>query len=66
MSTGTPHTGTYRGKKVLVRLHTGERFIDYFHERNKKMVFFKSGRKELRRDIKAFSIYKGAEHHANN
>lgn len=63
--TGTPHTATYRGKRVLVRLKSGERFVDHFHDRTKKMVFFKSGRRVLRGDIKSFSIYKGFDAHAN-
>lgn len=59
----TPHTGTHRGTRVLIRLKDGERIVDKFHERTKKYVMLESGRQLLRRDIKSFAIYKGMDHH---
>lgn len=52
----TPHTGTYRGKKVYVRLKSGESFIDAFHDRTQKWVYFRNKGKVRRSEIKAFAI----------
>lgn len=54
----TPHTATYRGKRVRVVLITGEVFIDQFWERNPKWVWFKNKGKVRRGSIKSFTIYK--------
>lgn len=54
----TPHTSTYKGKRVYVRLKNGERFVDKFKDKHGKKVIFET-REELSGDIKAFSIYRG-------
>jgi hypothetical protein len=53
----TPHTSTYKGKRVYVRLKTGERFVAKFMGRNGKKVIFDT-RTEISGDIKAFSIFR--------
>lgn len=53
----TPHTSTYKGKRVYVRLKSGERFVAKFIGRNGKKVIFDS-RTEISGDIKAFSIFR--------
>lgn len=53
-----PHTACYRGKRVRVKLKSGEVFLDRFHDRTKSVVFFQSGRKVLKGDIVSFSFYK--------
>jgi hypothetical protein len=58
----TPHTSCYRGKKVIVTLMDGERFVDRFKDRTDKWVFFISGRKERKIDIRAFAIYKPTQY----
>lgn len=53
----TPHTSTYKGKRVYVRLKNGERFVSKFMGRNGERVIF-DDRTELSGNIKAFSIYR--------
>lgn len=56
-----PHTACRRGKKVMVTMLDGERFLDHFWERTDKYVAFKSGRKVHRASIRAFVIYKPSQ-----
>lgn len=51
------HTGTYRGKKVLVILKTGERIVDHFYERTKTHVILRERGKIHKEKIRVFSIY---------
>lgn len=60
--TKTPHTGCHPGKKVIVTMMNGERFIDRFKDRTDRHVFFMSGRKERKVDIRAFAIYKPTQY----
>lgn len=53
----TPHTSTYKGKRVYVRLKNGERFVAKFMGRHGKEVVFDT-RTEIAGNIKAFSIYR--------
>lgn len=53
----TPHTSTYKGKRVYVRLKDGERFVAKFIGRNGQKVIFDT-RTEISGNIKAFSIYR--------
>ncbi len=54
-----PHTACYRGKRVRVKLKSGEVFVDKFHDRTKSFVVFQSGREVKKGDIVSFSFYKG-------
>ena len=53
----SPHTSTIRGKKVRVKLRSGEVFIDKFLERTKSYVFFEGRGKVMKGDIVSFSNY---------
>lgn len=53
----TPHTSTYKGKRVYVRLKSGERFIAKFMGRKGRFVIFDT-RVEPAGEIKAFAIYR--------
>lgn len=53
----TPHTSTYRGKRVYVRMKTGERFVAKFIERKGRFIVFDS-RMVDSGDVKAFAIYR--------
>ena len=55
----TPHTTTYRGKRVYVRLKNGERFVAKFIEKHGSKIVFDT-RIENVSDIKAFAIYRGS------
>lgn len=48
------HTATYRGKRVLVTLRSGEQFVDRFVERTPKKFVVFEGRKVRVGDIKQF------------
>ena len=50
-----PHTSTFKGKRVYVRLKNGERFVDKFKDKKGKFVIFET-RTERKEDIKAFAI----------
>ena len=53
-----PHTACYPGKRVLVVLWNGEKFIDRFKDRTNKDVFFEEHGKIWKGAIKSFTIYK--------
>jgi hypothetical protein len=54
----TPHTSTYKGKRVYVRLKDGERFVAKFIERKGRFIVFDS-RTVSAGEVKAFAIYRG-------
>lgn len=56
----TPHTAVKKGKRVIVRLKTGERFIDKFMDRKGNYVIFEN-HKVVKGNIKSFGIFKGNE-----
>lgn len=53
----TPHTSTYRGKRVYVRLKTGERFIAKFIDRKGRFIIFDDRMVDAGL-VKAFAIYR--------
>jgi small nuclear ribonucleoprotein (snRNP)-like protein len=53
----TPHTSTYKGKRVYVRLKSGERIVGKFQDKTGNFVTI-DGRKIPKGDIKAFTIYR--------
>jgi hypothetical protein len=61
----TPHTSTYKGKRVYVRLKSGERIVGRFEEKVDKYIWI-DGRKIPKGDIKAFAIYRGNERESRN
>lgn len=54
----TPHTATYKGKRVKVVLKDGTEFIDRFKDSKSKYVMF-DRRTVKRSDIKKFILIKG-------
>ena len=54
----TPHTSTYKGKRVYIRLKSGERIVGKFE--GKDTHFMHIGERKIRiADVKAFTIYRG-------
>jgi len=53
-----PHTSTYKGKRVYVRLKNGERFVAKFMDRKGKFIIFDT-RMVSSGEVKAFAIYRG-------
>lgn len=53
----TPHTAVKKGKRVMVKLKSGERFVDKFMDRKANYVIFEN-HKVVKGDIKSFGIYK--------
>jgi hypothetical protein len=51
------HTTVYRGKRVLVRMKDGTKFIDRFHDSTHNQVVLQ-GCRVLRSAIKSMSIYR--------
>lgn len=54
----TPHTSTYKGKRVFCVLKNGDKFIDKFKDKKGNYVIF-DNHKVVRGDIKVFTIVKG-------
>lgn len=54
----TPHTSTYKGKTVFIRLKDGTSFEDKFKDKKQKFVFLEKAGKVPIVDIKSFSIRK--------
>jgi len=54
----TPHTSTYKGKRVYIRLKTGERIVGKFQNKNAHFLWIDE-RKIPIATIKAFSIWRG-------
>lgn len=52
------HTSCYRGKRVRVKLRSGEVFLDRFKERTDKHVIFYGAGKIRKADIETFGIYR--------
>lgn len=60
------HNQVYRGKKVLVILRSGEKFVDYYVDtHNKKLEFKDAGRVE-KINIRSMTIYKARSSNAGN
>lgn len=58
----TPHTATFKWKRVIVKLYDGTIFNDRFVDRTDKYVMFEKRGKVMKRNIKAFIIDKGIHH----
>ena len=57
----TPHTATTKGKRVKIKLYTGEVIISKFLGKVSKFVITESG-KIPTNQIKSFNIYKPLQH----
>jgi hypothetical protein len=55
----TTHTSVNRGKRVIVTLKNGERFIDRFRERVGKGIVLEKHGLIRGRDLRAMTIYRG-------
>lgn len=55
------HTSCYRGKKVRVKLRSGEVFLDRFKDRTDRCVIFFGAGKIKKSDIETFGIYRANE-----
>ena len=53
-----PHTSCRRGKRVRIVLFSGDVIIGKFNESSDKYVFLEDDVRILKKDIKAFGIYK--------
>lgn len=53
----TPHTSTYQGKRVLIRLKNGKMFVGKFLDKKSHFVFLDNMKISIAL-IKSFSIYK--------
>lgn len=53
----TPHSSAPRGKRIYVKLKTGEVFIDKFIKNENHWVYFEN-RKVHVKEMKSFSIYR--------
>jgi hypothetical protein len=54
----TPHTCTFKGKTVFVKLKNGDQFEDKFKDKKQKFVFFERVGKVPIIEIRSFSIRK--------
>jgi len=54
----TPHTSTYKGKRVYIRLKNGERIVGKFMDKNGHFLWI-DDRKIAIAEVKAFAIYRG-------
>lgn len=54
----TPHTSVQRGKKVKVKLKSGETFIAQFKEKKGQRILFYDYNEVFSGDVKSFTIYK--------
>jgi len=50
------HTGCPRGKRVRVKLRSGETIVDRFHERTDRDVFLERRGRIPKRKIRSFTI----------
>lgn len=57
----TGHTQVSRGKRVIVYMQDGTRFINKFFENNKRSITFMDGSTVRRRDVATLTIYKGGD-----
>ena len=52
------HSGTYKGKRVRIKLKNGDVFIDKFVDSKSGYCFFEERGKVAKKDISNFSIHK--------
>ena len=53
----TPHMSTFKGKRVYIRLKSGERLVGKFQDKNAHFMWIDE-RKILIAEVKAFAIYR--------
>lgn len=58
----TPHSSTYRGKKVRIELKNGESFIAKFKEKHGNTIKFYDHPDVWSGNLKMFAIYKKLQH----
>ena len=56
----TPHTSTYKGKRVFVILRDGQRFVDKFLDKKAGYIVFAGRGRVPVREIRVFTINKAA------
>lgn len=54
----TPHTSTYKGKRVFVILRDGSRFVDKFLDKKAGYILFAEHGRIPIRDVRVFTINK--------
>ena len=61
MATGgkKPHTSCRRGKRVRIKLRTGEVIVDVFLEGHDRFIVLKDRGKVMVHQIDSFGIYRG-------
>jgi hypothetical protein len=57
--TGTSHMGVHRGKRVLVRMRDGTKFIDWFEDRTDRHLVLRNSGKVPKVQVKSMSYYRG-------
>lgn len=57
----TTHTSARKGKRVIVTLKDGTRFVDKFVERTGKGVVLEKHGLVLGRELRAMTIYRGQQ-----
>ena len=55
----TAHTRCHKGKRVLVLLRDGTRFVDHFESYGSTWVYFRVAGKVAKVDLRVMSIAKG-------
>ena len=56
-----PHTHFRRGKRVIVTLTDGHRFVDKFIDRMNKYITLQEHGRIQTKDIRAITIYRGQQ-----
>lgn len=62
----SPHTATFKWKRVIVKFRDGTEIRDKFIDRTNKFVILEKHGRILRKDIKAFIIDKRIHHEHKN
>jgi hypothetical protein len=54
----TPHSSTYKGKRVYVILRDGTEFVDKFVDKKGRFVYFETHGRVRIQELRVFTIYK--------
>jgi hypothetical protein len=54
----TPHSSTYKGKRVYVILRDGTEFVDKFIDKKGRFVYFETHGRVRTSELRVFTIYK--------
>jgi hypothetical protein len=54
----TPHSSTYKGKRVYVVLRDGTEFVDKFIDKKGRFVYFEIHARVRKSELRVFTIYK--------